>query len=282
MTDQEPPTEDEQVSRRITVSNRLDQTLRNARAEGRTVLSPFITVGFPDVPTSIDIAEAILRNGGDLLEIGVPFSDPMADGPTVQKTSFHALQQGVTVETCLDAVRQLRSRGVESPLMLMGYYNPFLKYGLRDLVKDAVEAGVDGLIVPDLPPEESSELEALCAENGIHQIHFVALTSTDERIEYICGHASGFIYCVAVLGVTGARQGIRSDVAELVGRVKRHTDVPVIQGFGVSSKEHVDAIAAYADGAIVASAMFDAIEHAPADRKVQAAVEFVQGLQGIP
>ena len=265
----------------MTVSNRLDQTLRNARAEGRTVLSPYVTVGFPDVPTSIEIAEALLRNGGDLLEIGVPFSDPVADGPTVQKTSFHALQQGVTVETCLDAVRQLRSNGIESPLMLMGYYNPFLKYGLRDLVRDAVDAGVDGLIVPDLPPEESSELGALCAQNNIHQIHFVALTSTDRRIEYICSHASGFIYCVAVLGVTGARQSIRSDVAELVGRVKRHTDVPVIQGFGVSSKEHIDAIATYADGAIVASAMFDAIENAPADGKVQAAVDFVKRLKGI-
>ena len=214
----------------MTVSNRLDQTLRNARAEGRTILSPYVTVGFPDVPTSIEIAEAVLRNGGDLLEIGVPFSDPVADGPTVQKTSFHALQQGVTVETCIDAVRQLRSNGIESPLMLMGYFNPFLKYGLPDLVRDAVDAGVDGLIVPDLPPEESSELQALCAANNIHQIHFVSLTSTDRRIEYICGHASGFIYCVAVLGVTGARQNIRTDVADLVGRVKRHTDVPVIQG----------------------------------------------------
>ena len=266
----------------MTVSNRLDKTLSNARAEGKSVLSPYITVGFPDVPTSVDIAEAILRNGGDLLEIGVPFSDPMADGPTVQKTSFHALQHGVTVETCLDAVRQLRSRGIESPLMLMGYYNPFLKYGLSDLVRDAVDAGVEGLIVPDLPPEESSELETLCAEHNIHQIHFVALTSTDSRIKYICARASGFIYCVAVLGVTGARQSIRAGVAELVGRVKRHTDVPVIQGFGVSSKEHVDAIATYADGAIVASAMFDAIEHAPADQKVQAAVDFVKGLRGIP
>ena len=151
----------------------------------------------------------------------------------------------------------------------------------QTLVRDAVDAGVNGLIVPDLPPEESSELQALCAENNIHQIHFVSLTSTDQRIEYICGHASGFIYCVAVLGVTGARQNIRADVAELVGRVKRHTDVPVIQGFGVSSKEHIDAIATYADGAIVASAMFDAIENAPADRKVQAAVDFVKGLKGI-
>ena len=265
----------------MTVSNRLDQTLSTARAEGRTVLSPYITVGFPDVPTSVDIAEAILRNGGDLLEIGVPFSDPMADGPTVQKTSFHALQHGVSVQTCLDAVRQLRSRGVESPLMLMGYYNPFLKYGLRDLVRDAATAGVQGLIVPDLPPEESSDLESLCAENNIHQIHFVALTSTDSRIKYICARASGFIYCVAVLGVTGARQRIHAGVAELVGRVKRHTDVPVIQGFGVSSKEHIDAIANYADGAIVASAMFDAIEHAPDDRKVQAAVDFVKALKGI-
>ena len=116
----------------MTASNRLDQTLRDARADGRTILSPYVTVGFPDVPTSIEIAEAVLRNGGDLLEVGVPFSDPVADGPTVQKTSFHALQQGVTVETCIDAVRQLRSNGIESPLMLMGYYNPFLKYGLPD------------------------------------------------------------------------------------------------------------------------------------------------------
>ena len=265
----------------MTVSNRLDQTLSKARAEGRNVLSPYITVGFPDVPTSVDIAEAILRNGGDLLEIGVPFSDPMADGPTVQKTSFHALQHGVSVGTCLDAVRQIRSRGIESPLMLMGYFNPFLKYGLRDLVRDAADAGVDGLIVPDLPPEESTELESLCAEYNIHQIHFVALTSTDERIEYIAGHASGFIYCVAVLGVTGARQDIRSDVAELVGRVRQHTDVPVIQGFGVSTKEHIDSIATYADGAIVASAMFDAIEHAPADQKILAAVDFVKALKGL-
>ncbi len=266
----------------MTVSNRLDEALQKARAEGRTVLSPFITVGFPDVPASIEIADAVLRNGGDMLEIGVPFSDPMADGPTVQKTSFHALRQGVTVETSLEAVRRLRSNGIEAPLMLMGYYNPFLKYGLRDLARDAADAGVQGLIVPDLPPEESLELEALCAENNIHQIHFVALTSTDRRIEYIAGRAGGFIYCVSVLGVTGARQSIRADVAQLVARVKRHTNVPVIQGFGVSSKEHIDAIAEYADGAIVASAMFDAIENAPPDRKVQAAVDFVKRLKGLP
>lgn len=263
------------------VSNRIDETLNKARAEGRTVLSPFVTVGFPDVPTSVEIAEGVLRNGGDLLEVGVPFSDPMADGPTVQKTSFHALRQGVTVETCLDAVRTLRSNGVGAPLMLMGYCNPFLQYGLQDLVRDASDAGVDGVIVPDLPPEESEEFQALCAESNIHQIHFVALTSTDRRIEYICGRAGGFIYCVAVLGVTGARRDIRADVARLVRRVRRHTDIPVIQGFGVSSKEHVDAIATYADGAIFASAMFDAIEDAPNYRKVEAAVDFVRGLKGI-
>lgn len=260
--------------------NRLDQTLSQARSEGRSVLSPFVTVGFPDVETSIDIAEAILRNGGDLLEIGVPFSDPLADGPTVQRTSFHALQQGVTVEMCLNAVRQLRLRGIESPLMLMGYYNPFLHYGLERFVVDATDAGVDGLIVPDLPPDESAEFQALCETSGLHQIHFVTLTSTNERIKYICEHASGFIYCVAVLGVTGARRDMRADIAGLVNRVRRYTDVPVIQGFGVSTKEHVDSIATYADGAIVASAMFDAIENAPPDRKVQAAVDFVKGLRG--
>ncbi len=264
----------------MSTSNRLDRTLTEARAEGRSVLSPFVTVGFPDVETSIDIAEAILRNGGDLLEIGVPFSDPLADGPTVQRTSFHALQQGVTVETCLEVVRELRSRGIDAPLMLMGYYNPFLHYGLDRFVRDAADAGVDGLIVPDLPPDESAEFQALCGTNNLHQIHFVALTSTDERIEYICKHASGFIYCVAVLGVTGARRDMRADVAGLVNRVRKHTDVPVIQGFGVSTKEHVDSIATYADGAIVASAMFDAIERAPDGQKVPAVVDFIKGLKG--
>lgn len=263
------------------VSNRLDRTLQEARAKGTTVLSPFITVGFPDVRTSIEIADAVLRNGGDFLEIGVPFSDPIADGPTVQRTSFHALTQGVTVGTCLDAVRQLRSNGIESPLMLMGYFNPFLRYGVRELAVDAQEAGVDGIIVPDLPPEESSEFQALFAERGIHQIHLAALTSDDARVEYISERAGGFIYCVAVLGVTGARAEIRADAARLVERVKRYTDVPVLQGFGVSSKAHIDAIAAYADGAIVASAMFDAIEEAPDGRKVEAAVEFVRGLKGL-
>jgi tryptophan synthase alpha chain len=264
----------------MTVSNRLDQTLAKARADGKSVLSPYMTVGFPDFETSIDIAEAILRNGGDLMEIGVPFSDPLADGPTVQRTSFQALQNGITVRKCLDAIRQLRSRGIDSPLMMMGYYNPFFHYGIEDFVRDAATAGVDGLIVPDLPPEESEEFEALCEANNIHQIQFVALTTTDERIEYIAKHASGFIYCVAVLGVTGARRDMRADISGLVKRVKKHTDVPVIQGFGVSTKEHVDAIAAYADGAIVASAMFDAIENAPDDEKVQAAVDFVKGLKG--
>ncbi len=264
----------------MTISNRLDQTLKKAREEGRSVLSPYVTIGFPDLETSIDVAEAILRNGGDMLEVGVPFSDPLADGPTVQKTSFQALENGTTVKKCLDAVRQLRSRGIDAPLMMMGYYNPFFHYGVDKFVRDAADAGVDGLIVPDLPPEESAEFEALCAANNIHQIQFVSLTTTDERIEYICKHASGFIYCVAVLGVTGARKDMRADIFGLVTRVKKHTEVPVIQGFGVSTKEHVESIATYADGAIVASAMFDAIENAPADQKVQAAVDFVKALKG--
>lgn len=262
-------------------SNRLDRTFYESRARGTTVLSPFITVGFPDVPTSIEIAAAVLQNGGDQMEIGVPFSDPIADGPTVQRANFHALAHGVTVETCLDAVRQLRSNGIEAPLTLMGYFNPFLRYGLRDLAVDAQEVGIDGIIVPDLPPEESLEFQPLFAERGIHQIHFAALTSDDARVKYICERAGGFIYCIAVLGVTGARAEIRADAARLVERVKRYTDVPVIQGFGVSSKAHIDAIAAYADGAIVASAMFDAIEDAPDGRKVEAAVEFVRGLKGL-
>ena len=261
------------------MDNRIDVTLRATRAAGKTALAPFVTIGFPDVDTSVAVAAAILESGGDVLELGVPFSDPLAEGPTIQKTSFHALGQGVNVRTCLDVVRRLRDRGIEAPLVLMGYFNPFLKYGQEKFVRDAARAGVDGLIVPDLPSEEAGPFNRLCQGHNLYLVPLLAPTSTDERIAQACKHAEGFIYCVSVTGVTGARTELRGGVSRLVGRIRRHPDLPVLVGFGVSMPQHVREIGVFADGVIVGSALLDAIDKAPREKAVQAAADFLGTLK---
>ena len=258
--------------------NRIDRVMRSLRAEGRKALAPFLTIGYPDVETSEELVESVLHSGADMLELGIPFSDPLADGPTVQATSFAALRNGVTVAGALATVRRLRANGVEAPLVFMGYYNPYLSYGLERFVEDAASAGVDGLIVPDLPAEESGELGALCAARGLHLIPLLAPTSTDERIASACKAAGGFIYCVSLTGVTGARSQLSATVENLVERVRRHTDLPLLVGFGVSRREHVEAIGRFADGAIVASALLDAIGSAAPERRLEVAGDFVRGL----
>ena len=264
------------------MANRIDTTLAKMRESGKTALAPFVTVGFPDVATSEDMARAILESGGDMLELGVPFSDPLADGPTVQMTSYRALRNGVTVRVCLDSVGRLRESGVAAPLVLMGYYNPFLRYGHERFLDDAAESGVDGLIVPDLPTEEAARFGEMAAGRGIHLIPLLAPTSSDARIEDACKAAGGFIYCVSVTGVTGARSSMSGGVRTLVERIRRYTDLPILVGFGVSRHEHLREIGSYADGAIVASAMFDAVERAPEGDKVEAARDFIRTLRGQP
>ena len=254
--------------------------MRSLDEAGEKALAPFLTIGYPDVETSEALVEAVLGNGADMMELGVPFSDPLAEGPTVQATSYAALRNGVTVEVALASVRRLRARGVDAPLVGMGYYNPYLRYGLARFVEDAAAAGVDGLIVPDLPAEESGPLRALCDEHGLHLIPLLAPTSTDERIADACKAASGFIYCVSVTGVTSARRDLSTRVEDLVERVRRHTDLPLLVGFGVSRPEHVEAIGDFADGAIVGSALLDAISAAAPGRQVEAAGEFVRWLKG--
>ena len=260
--------------------NRIDTWLGTARTAGKTALGPFVTVGYPDVETSIQVAASVLREGADLIEIGVPFSDPLAEGPTIQKTSFQALKNGVDLPTCLDAVRRLRGQGLDTPIVLMGYYNPFLRYGLARFASDAAEAGADGVIVPDLPTEESREMRERCAERGIHLVPLLAPTSTDRRIELACASAGGFIYCVSVTGVTGARAELRKGVSDLVERIRRHTDLPVLVGFGVSRPEHVIEIGAFADGAVVGSALMDAVGGVPPEQAPEAAAVFVRSLRG--
>ena len=263
------------------MANRIDTTFENARRAGRSVLAPFVTIGYPDVDSSEEIAAALLDSGGDMLELGVPFSDPLADGATVQRSSAQALRNGVDVPTCLDAVRRLRDRGISSPLVLMGYFNPFMRYGQARFAADAARAGADGLIVPDLPLDDGAGFARLCADNGLHLVPMLAPTSTDRRIELACKGAGGFIYCVSLTGVTGARPGLRYEAAaRLVERIRRHTDVPTVVGFGVSSPRHLEEIAGFADGAIVASALLDAIGDAPAGKAVEAAREFSTRLKG--
>ncbi len=257
------------------MSNRIDMRLGAALASGRAILAPFVTVGFPDVDTSIEVVAAILEAGADLVELGVPFSDPLAEGPTIQAASFRALQHGVNTALCLDAVRRLRKTNAEAPLVLMGYCNPILRYGLDRFVKDAAAAGTDGLIVPDLPGEEAGPLQELCRGSGLHLIPLLAPTSTDERIAQACKHAGGFIYCVSLAGVTGARATLRTGVAGLVERIRRHTDLPVLVGFGISTPQHVREVSQFSDGAVFGSALIDEIARAPIAQAPGTAREFV-------
>ena len=263
------------------MTNRIDLKLKELRASERTALVPYLTVGFPDVETSVSLVQGIAEAGADIIELGVPFSDPLADGPTIQRSSFQALKQGVTLKTCLDMVNRLRKGGLETPLVFMGYYNPLLRYGLDAFANDAADAGLDGLIVVDLPTEEVKPLRAACDSRNIYIIALLAPTSTDGRIAAACKGAQGFIYCISVTGITGARRELPSNLSQLVDRVRKHTDLPIMVGFGVSTRTQVEGIVRFADGVAVGSALIDAIEGAPQGKEVQAAKKLVLELKGM-
>jgi tryptophan synthase alpha chain len=258
--------------------DRIRHAFEAARKSGRIVLAPFVTVGYPSPAVTSDIVKAIAKAGADMIELGVPFSDPLADGPTIQNSSFVALQNGVTPQLCLDMAARLRKDGVTTPLILMGYYNPVLSYGPEKFCDKAAAAGVDGLIVPDLPPEEASPLIDIAARHGMVVVPLLALTSTDARIEMACKQAGGFVYCVSVLGVTGARQAMSTSVRGLVERVRRHTELPVAVGFGISRPEHVADVAQFADGALVGGALVDVLGKGPAESAAARAGEFIRSL----
>ncbi len=234
--------------------NRIQTAFRST-----PIFMPYYPVGYPDIPTSIDVLEALAKNGADLIEVGLSFSDPLADGPVIQKATQTALEKGVTTKDVLAAVAELRRRGVEIPLILMGYYNPMLAYGLERFIRDAAEAGADGFIIPDLPPEEADEfvgaLHATPLPDGpLPLITMLAPTTPDERMEIVARKAQGFIYLVSVTGVTGARKDITSGLGKLIERVRQHTDIPVCVGFGIGDPEQAAAVGQLADGVIVGSA----------------------------
>ncbi len=219
----------------------------------------YLTVGFPERESALELVPRLIAAGADMIELGVPFSDPLAEGPTIQAATQRALANGVTTRYCLETVRVLRERGVEAPLLLMGYLNPMLRYGMERFCRDSRAAGVDGLVFPDLPPEESSALQTACDQHDLDLIQFVAPTSTAARIAHVTQHATGFIYCVSVTGVTGARAQLSADLPAFLERVRGRTTTPLAVGFGISRPEHARRVAAIADGVIVGSALIDAI-----------------------
>jgi tryptophan synthase alpha chain len=251
----------------------------------KPIFMPYFPLGYPDLDASIDVIEALAKNGADLIEVGLSFSDPLADGPVIQKATQVALEKGITVKKSLEAVSELRQRGVEIPLVLMGYYNPMLAYGLEKFVCDAVEAGVDGFIVPDLPMEETEEFESvLVAADGrspVSLIHMLAPTTPNERMKMIARNAKGFIYLVSVTGVTGERKSISEGLGDLISRVRQHTTVPVCVGFGISTPEQAGQVGALADGVIVGSACVKTIggSETPVETAKQFAVEFQEALK---
>ena len=262
-----------------TAPSRIAAAFTRAQYEGRALLVPYSPAGFPNLPISEEIMLGLVAGGADLIEIGVPFSDPLADGPTVQRASQVALGNGVRLADCLELVQRLRTvHGVTIPLLLMGYYNPILQYGVETFARDAAAVGLDGVIVPDLPVEESDELSSACDAHRRDLIFMMAPTSTSERIEQIAARASGFIYCVSLTGVTGSRSEL-PDLRPYLERIRQRTPLPLVIGFGVSSPEHVRHVAALADGVAVGSALINALERASPAEMPAAARSFVEWLR---
>lgn len=228
------------------------------KAQNRAAFLPYFPIGYPDYETSLDAIAAMAAVGVDGFEIGIPFSDPLADGPTIQAATQIALENGITVRRCLEAVRELRGRGIQQPMLMMGYLNPLLAYGVEDFVRDARSAGSDGLIVPDLPPDEAALFSVACAREGLAMVFFLAPTSSDERIELVAERATGFIYVVSLTGVTGARSELPADLTGFIGRLRGKTGRPLVLGFGISTADHARAMNGLVDGFIVGSALVKA------------------------
>ncbi|MEZ4709851.1 MAG: tryptophan synthase subunit alpha [Caldilineaceae bacterium] len=242
----------------MTGVERIDAVFARAKQRGGAAFMPYHAMGYPDRAKSIDVVEALAQVGADLFEIGIPFSDPLADGPTIQTATYTALMQGTTVADTLAMVRELRARGVDQPFSAMTYFNPLLAYGLRRFVEDAAAAGIDGLLVPDLPPEEADELEHYCRQVGLATSYFLAPTSTEARIKLVAAKSTGFIYIVSVTGITGARSELPADLSNFVERVRQFTDLPLAVGFGIGTGEQAATVAKIADGVIVGSALVKA------------------------
>jgi tryptophan synthase alpha chain len=239
---------------------RIDQRFAALKAEGRAALVTFLTAGDPDRETSLAILRALPAAGADVIELGMPFTDPMADGPAIQMSSQRAIKAGQTLAKTLDLVRAFRRENDATPIVLMGYYNPIYIYGVPRFLGDATSAGVDGLIVVDLPPEEDDELCLPALKAGLNFIRLATPTTDDRRLPAVLANTSGFVYYVSIAGITGAAAPDPAKVASAVARIKRHTRLPVAVGFGVRTAKQAATIASGADGVVVGSALVSALK----------------------
>ncbi len=261
--------------------SRIAARFAELRRAGRAAFVPFITAGDPDLDTSFAILEKLPAAGADLIELGVPFSDPMADGPAIQASSLRALKAGMTLAKVLDLVRRFRKTDAATSLVLMGYYNPIHAYGTARFAKDAAQAGVDGLITVDLPPEEDEVLRAPASGHGLDIVRLITPTTGENRLAHILSGAAGFLYYVSVAGITGTKQAAAADVAAAIGRLRAKTALPVVVGFGIRTPEEAAGIARFADGAVVGSALVSKIGENMAGKRseiVDSAVNFCERL----
>jgi tryptophan synthase alpha chain len=250
--------------------SRIEKRFAALKAEGRAGLVAYLTAGDPDIETSTRLFEGVAAAGADLIEIGMPFSDPMADGPLIQAGGMRALKSGMTLRKTLAMVRHLRARDPDTPYVLMGYYNPIYRYGAEAFAKDAAAAGVDGLIIVDLPPEEDPELAEPARRAGLDLVRLATPTSDAARLPVIVERASGFVYYVAITGITGTRSADSAGVRDAVARLRRFTKLPVAVGFGIKTPEQAAEIARAADAAVVGSALVDRLaQNLDADGKAK-------------
>ena len=240
--------------------NRIERAFQNAQSQGRSAFVSYVCAGDPNPATSLQVCRALLRSGVDILEIGVPFSDPLADGLTNQLAAQRALEAGTTREDVFDLVRKIREEDEQTPIVFYTYYNLMFSGGLEAYIAEAKEAGVDGLLVLDLPPEEAGDYVEACQKIEMKTVFLLAPTTPEERVEYIAQNATGFIYYVSRTGVTGVREDLASDLQEMVGMIKRHSDNPLVVGFGIQKPDQVNAVARFADGVVVGSAIVNTIK----------------------
>ena len=246
------------------MSNRIDQRFAALSKAGRRALIPFVTAGYPQAEWCVPILHALVKAGADIIELGVPFSDPMADGPVIQAASEKAIANGVSLRAVLGMVRQFRRDDAVTPIVLMGYLNPIERYGYEAFAGDAAEAGVDGLLLVDCPPEEMAALRALLDRHGIFPICLVAPTTTEARMESIAREARGYLYYVSFKGITGADRLDVSGLAAPLARLRSHSDLPVAVGFGIKGPDSAAVVAGVADGVVIGSALIDALSGADA------------------
>jgi tryptophan synthase alpha chain len=270
------------------VTTRIDARFAELARQGRSAFVTFLMAGDPDPKTSLDILRALPKAGADIIEIGMPFTDPMADGPSIQAAGLRALKAGMTLKKTLEMVRGFRKDDSTTPLVLMGYYNPIYIYGVDKFLADAKTAGVDGLIIVDLPPEEDTELCLPAMKAGLNFIRLATPTTDDKRLPAVLANTSGFVYYVSITGITGSASADSTVVGEAVARIKRHTKLPVCVGFGIRTPEAARAIAENANGAVVGTALVDALrasldgEERATSKTVGAVADLVSALaQGV-